>query len=66
MGIFHERRVFHLFAGDWVDDCVGVVPLRPMVTSKGNGHMSGFHSAEVILRQVSGRESLGTSGHPRS
>jgi hypothetical protein len=27
MGIFHERRVFHYFSGDWVDDCVGLVPL---------------------------------------
>jgi hypothetical protein len=26
-GIFHESRVFHLFSGDWVDDCVGMVPV---------------------------------------
>jgi hypothetical protein len=26
-GILHERREFHFFAGDWVDDCVGLVPL---------------------------------------
>jgi hypothetical protein len=27
MGILHESRVFHFFAGDWVDDSVGLVPL---------------------------------------
>jgi hypothetical protein len=27
MGILHESRVFHLFSGDWVDDCVGMVLL---------------------------------------
>jgi hypothetical protein len=27
MGIRHESRVFHFFAGDWVDDCAGLVPL---------------------------------------
>jgi hypothetical protein len=26
-GILIESRVFHFFAGDWVDDCVGMVPL---------------------------------------
>jgi hypothetical protein len=26
-GIFHESRVFHFFSGDWVDDCVGLVPV---------------------------------------
>jgi hypothetical protein len=26
-GILHESRVFHFFSGDWVDDCVGMVPL---------------------------------------
>jgi hypothetical protein len=26
-GICHESRVFHFFSGDWVDDCVGMVPL---------------------------------------
>jgi hypothetical protein len=26
-GILHESRVFHFFAGDWVDDCVGMVQL---------------------------------------
>jgi hypothetical protein len=26
-GILHESRVFHFFAGDWVNDCVGMVPL---------------------------------------
>jgi hypothetical protein len=25
--ILHESRVFHFFPGDWVDDCVGIVPL---------------------------------------
>jgi hypothetical protein len=25
--ILHESRVFHFFAGDWVYDCVGMVPL---------------------------------------
>jgi hypothetical protein len=66
MGIFHEGRVFHFFPGDWVDNCVGLVPLLPMVISEGNGHVGGFHSAEVILRQAAERELLGTSGHPRS
>jgi hypothetical protein len=27
MGILHESGVFHLFAGGWVDDSVGMVPL---------------------------------------
>jgi hypothetical protein len=26
-GVFHESRVFHFFAGDWVDDSVGLVQL---------------------------------------
>jgi hypothetical protein len=26
-GILRESQVFHLFPGDWVDDCVGMVPL---------------------------------------
>jgi hypothetical protein len=26
-GIFHESRILHFFSGDWVYDCVGVVPL---------------------------------------
>jgi hypothetical protein len=26
-GILHKSRVFHFFAGEWVDDCVGMVPL---------------------------------------
>jgi hypothetical protein len=34
-GILHESRVFHLFSRDWVDDCVGTVPLRTMVIFLG-------------------------------
>jgi hypothetical protein len=26
-GLLHESRVFQFFAGDWVDDSVGLVPL---------------------------------------
>jgi hypothetical protein len=26
-GVFHKSRVFHFFSGDWLDDCVGMVPL---------------------------------------
>jgi hypothetical protein len=26
-GILHERRVLHFFAGDWVDDRFGLLPL---------------------------------------
>jgi hypothetical protein len=38
-GIFHESRIFHFFSGDWVDDCVGLVLLLPIVFSEGNGHV---------------------------
>jgi hypothetical protein len=48
-GILHEIRVFHFFSGDWVDDCVGMVPLLPMVISEGNRHVGRVHSAKVIL-----------------
>jgi hypothetical protein len=26
-GILHKSRLFHFFAGGWVNDCVGMVPL---------------------------------------
>ena len=32
-GILHESRVFHFFAGGWVNDCVGMVSLGTMVIS---------------------------------
>jgi hypothetical protein len=63
MGIFYESQILHFFSSDWVDDCVGVMPLRTMVISEGNSHVGGVHSTEVVLRQVAGRESLGASGH---
>jgi hypothetical protein len=65
MWVLHERRVFHFFSGDWVDDGVGLVPLRPMVIPEGDGHVGGVHSTKVVLRQVAGRDCLGASGHPR-
>jgi hypothetical protein len=64
-GILHKSRVFHFFAGNWVDDRVGVVPLCPMVISEANRHMGCVHSAKVILGQVAWRELPGSSGHPR-
>jgi hypothetical protein len=63
--MFNESRLFHFFFGDWVDDCVGLVPLRPIVIYEGDGHVGGFHSAEVVLRQVAGQESLRVGGHTR-
>jgi hypothetical protein len=60
------RAEYSISLPAWVDDCVGVVPLRPMVISEGNGHVGGVHFAEVILRQVAWCESLGTSGYPWS
>jgi hypothetical protein len=44
---------------------VCLVLLIPMVVSEGDGHVGGVHSAEVVLGQVTGRESLQASGHPR-
>jgi hypothetical protein len=49
MGNLHEFHVFHFFPGDGVNDCVGLVLLRPMVVSKGDGHVDGVHSTEVVL-----------------
>jgi hypothetical protein len=65
MGILHESWVFHFFASDWVDDCVGLVPLWPIVISEGNYHMGWFHSAYIILRQAAWQESLCVIGHPQ-
>jgi hypothetical protein len=49
-----EYSIFFIFPSDWLDDCVGMVPLLPMVISEGNGHVGGFYSAEAILKQVAG------------
>jgi hypothetical protein len=40
-----------------VDDGVCLMLLVPMVVSEGDGHVGGFHSTEVVLGQVVGRES---------
>jgi hypothetical protein len=53
-GVFHKGRVFHFLSGDGVNDCIGLMRLGPMVVSKGDGHVGGFHSTEVVLRQVAG------------
>jgi hypothetical protein len=48
-GILHERRVFHLFSGDGMDDGVCLVLPRPMAVAKGDGHVDCVHSTEVVL-----------------
>jgi hypothetical protein len=57
-GIVHKCHVFHFFSVDGVDDGVCLVLLRPMVVYEGDEHVGGVHSAEVVLGQVAGRESL--------
>jgi hypothetical protein len=58
MGVFHKGHVFHLFSGDGVNDCIGLLLLGTMVIFKGDGHMGSVHAAEVVLGQVAGRETL--------
>jgi hypothetical protein len=53
-GVFHKGRVFHFLSGDGVNDCIGLMRLGQMVVYKGNDHVGGVHSAEVVLRQVVG------------
>jgi hypothetical protein len=48
-GVLHERRVFHFFYGDGMDDGVCLVLPRPMVVAEGDGHVGCVHSAEVVL-----------------
>jgi hypothetical protein len=57
-GVFHKGHVFHLFSGDGVNDCIGLMCLGPMVISKGDGHVGSFHAAEVVLIQVAGSKIL--------
>jgi hypothetical protein len=44
-GILHECHVFYFFSGDGLDDSVGLVLLRPMVGSQGDGHVRSVHAA---------------------
>jgi hypothetical protein len=41
--IFHKGHVFHFFSSDWVNDCICMVLLGPMVTSQGDGHVGRLH-----------------------
>jgi hypothetical protein len=41
---------------------VCLVLLRPMVVSQVDGHVCGVHHTEVLLGQVSGRESVSARG----
>jgi hypothetical protein len=56
--IFHKGRVFHLLSSDWVNKCIGVVFLGPMVISQGDGHVGSFHVAKVVLGKVPGGKIL--------
>jgi hypothetical protein len=56
--VFHEGCVFHFFSSDWVNDCIGVMLLGPMVISQGDSHDDGFYVPKVVLRQISGRKIL--------
>jgi hypothetical protein len=56
--VFQKGHVFHFFSSDWVNDCIGVVLLGPMVISQGDGHVGSFHIAEVVLGQGPGRNIL--------
>jgi hypothetical protein len=47
--VIHEGHVFHLFAGYWMDQCVGKMLLGPMIFSQGNDHVGCFHVPEIIL-----------------
>jgi hypothetical protein len=64
-GVFHKGRVFHFLSGDGVNDCIGLMCLGPMFISKGDGHVVGVHSTEVVLRQVARGKILRASWHPR-
>jgi hypothetical protein len=44
-GVVHKCHVFHLFSGDGVDDCIGVVLLRPVVISEFDGDVGSVHAA---------------------
>jgi hypothetical protein len=52
-GVFHKGHVFHLFSSDWVNECIGVVLLVPMMIYQGDCHVGSFHAAKVVLGQVS-------------
>jgi hypothetical protein len=56
--VFHEGRVFHLFSSDWVNDCIGVMLLGPMVISQGDIHVGSSHVPKFVLRQIYGRHIL--------
>jgi hypothetical protein len=47
--VIHEGHVFHLFAGYWMNHCVGKMLLGPMICSQGNGHVGCFYASEIIL-----------------
>jgi hypothetical protein len=57
-GVFHKGHVFHFLSGDGVKECIGLMCPGPMVISKGDGHVGGVHSTEVVFRQVTGRNIL--------
>jgi hypothetical protein len=52
--VFHKGHVFHFFPSDWVNACIGLVFLGPMVISQGDGHVGSVHAAKVVLGQVPG------------
>jgi hypothetical protein len=52
--VFHEGRVFHFFSSDWLNNCIGIMLMGPMVIPQGNFHVSIFHVPKIVLRQISG------------
>jgi hypothetical protein len=56
--VFHKGRVFHLFSCDWLNDCIGVMLLGPIVRPQGNCHVDSFHVPKVVLRKISRRKIL--------
>jgi hypothetical protein len=56
--VFHEGHIFHLFSGDWLNDCIGLLLLRPVSVSQGDGHVGSVHAVKVVFGKVSGRNIL--------